>query len=408
MINKVREQRALPPLRTANLTVWAEDFGLRAQYRNNLTLEYSRPSLKLNINLGTIGDRFLKFRYKLEEIAEAGIWSNLREPLSAPSERVHDMFTSFTELVTSEGAALYKLLISEPELGPYIRKINELPPGSSITIETDCALFPWEILYPGDFNINMPKEEKSKIKIDAAKFWGNRFLIEYVVAPRNGSSGIPPLDEHQNGRTFVSLNLNPTIDKEFRNRPYKPVKEHRNFYNAYLRKDKLGELQTDSEKIKGTLLSESLANIIYLFCHGKSDDPFDKGGGEQLDLGDNEIIDPDLFEFGDNKYLRGPIIILNSCSSGAYSPFSFSTFHSQFIKRKALGVIGTTLPMPATFASAFGQRLILDYIKGDTAIGDVLLNLRRELFQYNNPLGLFYVLQCPWHVKAPKAEIEPK
>jgi hypothetical protein len=155
--------------------------------------------------------------------------------------------------------------------------------------------------------------------------------------------------------------------------------------------------------IKKLLLSNSRANVIYLYCHGRSDDPFDKGGGEQLELDENTIIEPSFFDYGQNKYRRGPIVILNSCSSGAYSPISFSNFYSELMKRRALGVIGTTIPMPATFASAFGQRLIRDYLKGDKAIGEVLLNLRKDLLANNNPLGLFYVLQCPWHVKAPRS-----
>jgi hypothetical protein len=138
-----------------------------------------------------------------------------------------------------------------------------------------------------------------------------------------------------------------------------------------------------------------------LYCHGKSDDPYQSSGGEQLELDEDAIIDPSFFYYGEKKYRRGPIVILNSCSSGAYSALSFSNFHSELIKRRALGVIGTTIPMPATFASAFGQRLVRDYLKGKLPIGQILRNMRKELLAKNNPLGLFYVLQCPWHVKAP-------
>jgi hypothetical protein len=396
------ERRASPPLRTANLHVWAEGSSLRAHYKNNKTLERSRPALKLNIQLGMLGDKFAKIRERLSDIATRGIWSEMKDPLNPPLGIPRELFVRFTETVVSEGAALYKQLLAEPELGPYIRKINELPAGSSISIETDCALLPWEILYPHDFNIALPEEIKSGIKIDPSRIWGNRFIIEYFISPRNGESGIPPVEEHQTGRNYVSLNVNPIIDSEFAGLPYKPVKKHKSFYNSQLRRKKLGELNMSGEAIKKMLLSASTANLIYLYCHGKSDDPFDKSGGEQLEVDLDDVIEPPFFDYGDTKYLRGPIVILNSCSSGAYSPLSFSTFHSQFIKRRALGVIGTTLPMPATFASAFGQRLIRDYLEGDVAIGEVLLRLRRELLAQGNPLGLFYVLQCPWHVKAPK------
>lgn len=401
-MNTVREQRALPPLRTANLAVWTEGYELRAHFRNNETFETSRPALRLNVKLGMLGDRLVKIRNKLSDIATRGIWSELEDPFSPPPDQVQEVFTSFMEIVVSEGAALYKQLVDEPELGPYIRKINELKPGSSITVETDCALFPWEILYPHEFNVGLPKNVKAGIEIDAANLWGNKFLIDYIIAPRNGSPGVPPVAKHCSGKNLISLNLNPTIDEDFEQLPYRPVKEHRKFYEAELRKHGLGQWKVGGEAIKKNLLSKSKANIIYLYCHGKSDDPYDGGGGEQLELDKDHIIEPEFFDYGDNKYLRGPIVILNSCSSGAYSPFSFSTFHSQLVKRGALGVIGTTLPMPATFASAFGQRLIREYIKSGKTIGEVLLDLRMELIAQRNPLGLFYALQCPSHVKAPQ------
>jgi hypothetical protein len=347
-----------------------------------------------------LGDKFLKIRDKLSDITARGIWSEIKDPLAPPTSVSNEIFTGFTETVVSEGAALYKQLVAEPELGPYIKKINDLPSGSSISIETDCALLPWEILYPYDFNTALPKEIKSGINIVPERIWGNRFIIEYFISPRNGSAGVPPVEEHVSGGNFVSLNVNPTIDTLFEELQYKPVKKHKSFFNSYLRTKKLGELNMSGEAIKKMLLSESTANIIYLYCHGKSDDPYGKGGGEQFELDQDDIIEPPFFDYGENKYLRGPIVILNSCSSGAYSPLSFSTFHAQLIKRRALGVIGTTLPMPATFACAFGQQIIRDYLKGDETIGEVIMRLRRELLAQNNPLGLFYVLQCPSHVRA--------
>ncbi len=395
-------QRVTSPLRTANLTIWAEGAELRAHFKNNRTTEYSRPALKLSIKLADLSNYLLKIRTRLSEISTNGIWSEAKNPMLPSKAAAKPLLEEFTEIVASEGAALYKRLLEESELGEFIQKINELPVGSSISIETDCALFPWEILYPGNFNINLPKSIKSQVRVQPEKFWGNRYLIEYFISPRNGSTGIPPIAEHRNGRTFVSLNVNPTIDEEFLDLPYKPVTEHNHFFNKNLLKPRRGELRMDGDSIKELLLSDSSANIIYLYCHGRSDDPYQAGGGEELQLDEEAIIDPSFFNHENGKkYRRGPIVILNSCSSGAYSPLSFSNFHSELIKRRALGVIGTTIPMPATFAAAFGQRLVREYLKGKIPIGQILRNMRKELLAKNNPLGLFYVLQCPWHVKAP-------
>ena len=66
-----------------------------------------------------------------------------------------------------------------------------------------------------------------------------------------------------------------------------------------------------------------------------------------------------------------------------------------------MGIIGTTIKMPATFAAAFGRELIKSYLDG-IPIGKAIYDLRRKLLGLDNPLGLFYSLQCPSHITAPK------
>ena len=67
-----------------------------------------------------------------------------------------------------------------------------------------------------------------------------------------------------------------------------------------------------------------------------------------------------------------------------------------------MGIIGTTIEIPATFAAAFGRKLIEAYLDG-IPIGTVVYKLRRELLDRSNPLGLFYSLQCPFYITAPGA-----
>lgn len=65
-----------------------------------------------------------------------------------------------------------------------------------------------------------------------------------------------------------------------------------------------------------------------------------------------------------------------------------------------MGIIGTTIQIPATFAAAFGKKLIEAYLAG-VPVGVAIYALRRELLMRNNPLGLFYSLQCPLYITAP-------
>ena len=66
-----------------------------------------------------------------------------------------------------------------------------------------------------------------------------------------------------------------------------------------------------------------------------------------------------------------------------------------------MGMIGTTIAIPATFAAAFGKRLIEAYLDR-VPIGHAVYIMRRELLDLSNPLGLFYSLQCPLYVTAPE------
>ena len=66
-----------------------------------------------------------------------------------------------------------------------------------------------------------------------------------------------------------------------------------------------------------------------------------------------------------------------------------------------MGIIGTTIQIPTTFAAAFGRELIKSYL-ATVPIGRSIYDLRRNLLDLDNPLGLFYSLQCPGHITAPR------
>jgi len=71
-----------------------------------------------------------------------------------------------------------------------------------------------------------------------------------------------------------------------------------------------------------------------------------------------------------------------------------------------MGIIGTTILIPATFAAAFGKKIIEAYLDG-IPVGKAIYELRKELLRRNNPLGMFYSLQCPFYVTAPGGAVNP-
>ena len=60
-----------------------------------------------------------------------------------------------------------------------------------------------------------------------------------------------------------------------------------------------------------------------------------------------------------------------------------------------------SLPIPTLFAAVFG-RTFLDEYRRQRPVGEILFELRRKLLLGNNPLGLWYSLQCPLDVQAPR------
>lgn len=398
---------ALSPtnLRDVQLNVWTSGDGFKANYTfyGPDGQETSDPEIDLGFDRGMLKQLLDSIETALAEASQNGLWSELENPIGPPpTEGARRRYEALLEAVASEGASLHRQLANIHLFDEFLRKVDALHDGSRITVQTEGAILPWEILYPLPFN----KESPTKQKVDRSKFWGCRFEIEQMVL-RKGKTTDWKVKDHQSVKAFVNLNLNPRIDLELSESPfpsrYKPLEEHENFYTLRLGEEK-GDMKVTGEQIKRAVLSQSKATVIYLYCHGRSADSKYK---EALEVADKVFIDPDTVAFEPYKYTCGPLLILNSCSSGAYSPLSLTNFYSEFKDKRAMGVIGTMMPMPATFAAAFGIRLIDDYVnyKGEqpSPIGGVLRNLRRELMELGNPLGLFYVLQCPLHATAKRA-----
>jgi hypothetical protein len=353
------------------------------------------------LNTGTLANKIAQVKEILPASATL-VWASLAHPLDAPEPGVvAEEFESCMERTIGEGSALFTEL-SDNGLATILKKLNEMPDGSRLTINTDCAFFPWEILYPLDYSKDFPQPTKDANPPRRELLWGYRFIIDYNLLPTGAEGWEPPISAHENGPAFVSINLNPTIDKAFKGKPFQPIQFHQDFYDKRIGAT-AGEIWKAGTDIYKELLSmNNQATVIYLYCHGSSSVPFSPSIAEQLELDDTTSIKPSSLNLP-NVYERGPIVILNSCSSGSQSPLSFSSFHSTFRKKGAMGIIGTSIPIPATFAAAFGTRLIQDYLDG-IPIGIAIYGLRRELVLKNNPLALFYSLQCPIYVTAPKVE----
>jgi hypothetical protein len=390
------EPAALPrtALRTAQLFFWDNGSSLSFLF-HSVTSGESIPGI-LGLDRSALANKLARLQHVLDRAAMAAAWAVGADPLEPPTARVRPTFDACLERLAAEGWSLYGDLASHG-LAEVLARIQALPDGSSLSIVTDWAFLPWEILYPCRYHQDWPPEEKAHNPLLPQRLWGYRLKIECRLLTRECPVSL--YEAHQNGPPFVSLNLHPHVEQELTDAP--TPSPYQQLYESRLHPD-LGELRRTAADIKALLLSETPATLIYLLCHGSCEQPFHPAQSEQLELDQGIFVEPGFLDNG-KQFPRAPVVILNSCSSAVHSPLVFSSFLSKLQAKRAMGLVGTTLQIPTRFAAAFGQRLIEEYLRG-VAIGDALWTMRRALLDGGNPLGMFYSLQCPMHVAAPSTE----
>lgn len=330
------------------------------------------------------------------------IWAGLSDPLADPkgannSDYIAGRFKECMDSTLNSGSELFNKL-ADSGLEEIMYELDEMENGSKITVDTDCAFLPFEILTSKSFSnkLNLPKIPDPSTPQD---MWGYRFIIDYNVKTNGIDEVGALLETHRGNKPFVGINLNPTIDEAFEGKKFEPLKFHDTFFQNEIT-DVHGEIDLDPASILEKLVSDEYqATLIYLYCHGSNSNPFEMNNKELLKFDEKITFAPEDLRKFPNEYPRAPIVFLNSCLSGQPSPLSFTSFQAVFRRKKALGFIGTAIKIPATFAAAFGCRLIKDYLKG-APLGIAIWKLRRELIENGNPLGLFYALQCPADVRA--------
>ena len=386
--------------RTASILIFADGDKLNISF-NNLETEESFPVVTKTVTRSSLADLLGATREYLEPVPNHTIWNVLDDPLSEPTDDGAKLaFNECLERVATAGWELYKGLSADSEFAKVLEAVEKLGSGSTVSIKTDCAFLPWEILNPSPFNWNDPAEIKVKRPVQPQNFWGNRFLIECLLAGEKQSYKTPAAI-HQNTPAYISMNVFRTVDEGLEDKKFKPGQSHEDLC-VELAPDVRTELHRNGKEIRKVFVDENYGpTMIYLACHGQNDKPLDPAQREKLEIDVKDFVAPNDV-YVDYKYPAAPIIFLNSCSSGASSPLAFSTFLSEFRKKNALGLVGTSFPVPITFGSAFGQALIRQYLKNHEPIGHALLELRRGQLAHGNPIGLFYTLQCPIDITSHK------
>lgn len=345
----------------------------------------SEPNLITRSSLAAL---LARIRADLEALAGHAVWEKVSDPFNPPADGgVRRGLDKCLRLAAAAGAALYSELSADRDFAEVLKRIDALPADTLLSIRTDCAYLPWELLYPGKFQADGDAAPQ------AQQFWGNRFVIE-CLQTGFGKEYRTPINRHQSSTARFSFNLNTAIDEAFAGKGFLPVASHDAFKGELAADGVAADVYESGDDIRRLLRTENCeSTLFYFYCHGQNDKPLADDHTEKLEIARDAFLEPRQLDDG-VTYPRGPLVFLNSCSSGAFSPLSFTSFLTRFREKEALGLVATSFTIPAAFAAIFGQALMRRYARGEP-LGRALLGLRRDLLKLGVPLGLYYSLHCP-------------
>jgi CHAT domain len=223
-------------------------------------------------------------------------------------------------------------------------------------------------------------------------FWGYRYAIEQLPAwTSEERSQTPTLVWQIANNQPLYINFN--VWRNFR------------FWQNHLPKiEQLGSVKmliaeeiNDLEMIWANHSSD--LDIVYFYCHGGIDEienlPY-------LQLSDDKIYS-NFLEACEVNWQHRPLVLLNGCATGNYSPESYISLIDDFRAAGASGVIGTECAVPELFAELYAVTLLKRVFQGER-LGQAMLSVRREMLQQNlNPLGLVYSLYAPYEIALARA-----
>lgn len=292
------------------------------------------------------------------------------------------------DVVATAGWQLYKFLSACPAFKGLLGAVEKLDPGSRIAIHTERCFLPWNILYPNEFNWKW--ERNGLPSANPRLFWGYRYHFETRLVGGIGETSRKFSDV---GNPMLSVNVNPSLEEQLGKGPQPPFYTHEVFCSK-IDGRYVEQFNKNSEAIEGVLIRKSTgAGLLYFYCHGKSEKPYQLGHSERLEFQDGFANFHPQDIPCEPQFKTSPVVFLNSCGSGAFSPLVFSNFLSQLKQVGAQGMIVTDFPVPTKIGGYIGQTILKDYVNG-TPIGESLFTLRKRLLERLYPVGLFYSLQC--------------
>lgn len=279
-------------------------------------------------------------------------------------------------------------------MGEVLKEASRAKP-LVLTITSDSFFVPWGMLYVHpDPNTEL---DGNGANFNWEGFWGFRYIVEhdteYVALETE-------LRMDTTRKLKLSVNVDDKIDSDLKVPCVKPLIA---FFQRHLL------LDTVVRKTKVHLGQDFSASnfsdrIIFFLCHGRGSR---SNGGISLEpaairLTDAvEIKDSDLRfwlgKSGKDALSPNPFVFINACQGGQMTTLLYpTTLAAEFLKQKAVGLVGSQIDIPALFAREYAERFfdkLLNTTHGPVRVGPLMRDLAREFIsKHHNPLGLVYSL----------------
>ena len=294
------------------------------------------------------------------------------------------------------GQMLYERVLGSRQL-PSGLEVGEGPLVIQVARLSLDATFPWAVLYDRPLRYHPSRNKVCYHFLDDADcyrvcpyaddanlicpygFWGFRYIIEQPLRPPREFTSIATRLAVQSGRPRVAAVYGPGLGLAAR---------HRQQVDALLasRAEVVVHDRTDA------LLAEMRGGptVVYFYCHGGNT----RYRQWLVVCRDDPLLPTHL----DDELRRAwsesaPLVVLNGCHTGKYTPATLLSFVHRFGALGAAGVIGTEIPIHEYLGKAFGEFLFPRLLDGEP-VGKIVYDFRRELLSKRNLLGLVYVPYC--------------